>query len=82
MKNDAKKATLYLVTKSKSYYGNVLAYCIKTSEYVYLHFGQEIWREKASRELFDYFNQTKNPDFDKVEKFKIYQRYVRDCQKY
>lgn len=51
-----KKESLYLVCKSKSYYGNVLGYNLKTSEYVYLHFGKEIWREKGDRALFDYMN--------------------------
>ena len=75
-----KKEKLYLVTQSKSYYGNILGYNLETSEYVYLHFGKEIWREKASRDLFEYFNSTNCPDIKECEKFDIYNKYSKSCQ--
>lgn len=78
------KEKLYLVVKSKSYYGNVLAYNEKTSEYVYLHFGKEIWREKADRGLFDYMNNVRAMDIcsdvHECEKFDIYNKYSKSCQ--
>ena len=75
---------LYLVTKSKSYYHNTLAYNPKTSEYVYLHNNQEVWREKAGPELFDYMNNIRAnntyADFEELQRFNIYVKYCNSCQ--
>lgn len=80
------KEKLYLVTKSKSCYGNVLAYNTKTSEYVYFHFGKEIWREKGSNELFNYFNEVRSDngcsDEEVINGFSIYQKYSKSCEQF
>ena len=79
-----KKEALYLVCKSKDYYGNVLGYNLKTSEYVYLHFGEEIRREKGDRALFDYMNEcraNREPaDIDECEKYPIYNKYSQSTE--
>ena len=46
---------MYLVTEGKRK-ENQLGYVPKTHEYVYLHHGKEVWREKGDKELLDYFN--------------------------
>ena len=75
------KEKLYLVVKSKDYYGNVLGYNLKTSEYVYFYFGREVWRVKASRDLFDYCNSTDTLDYDKCKEFEVYRKYEESCDK-
>ncbi len=71
-----------LVTEGK-YRVNQLGYNIKTGEYVYFHKGQEIWREKGDRELFDYFNEVRGGctyfDDKKVENNPIWKKYVESC---
>lgn len=75
---------VYVVLKSKPYYGNVLGYCIKTGEYIYYHKKQEIWREKGDRELFDYCTETLGKgeflDIEKCQSYPIYQKYSKSCQ--
>ena len=79
-----KKENLYLVCQSRSCYGNVLGYNLKTSECVYLHFGEEIWREKGDRALFDYMNEcraNREPaDSDECEKYAIYNKYSQSTE--
>ena len=73
---------LYEVLKSNRY-GNLLAFNIKTSEYVYFHFGEEVWREKADRKLFDVANEMRinnNLDLDELGKFEIYKKYSKSTE--
>ncbi len=49
---------MYLVTKGKRK-ENQLGYAPKTQEYVYFHYGKEIWREKGDTSLLDYFNEVR-----------------------
>ena len=78
-----KKETLYLVTQSK--YGNVLGYNLKTSEYVYLKNGKEMWREKSDIALFDYCNEIMNQHSCLNEKilnqYPIWKKYCESIEK-
>ena len=75
---------MYLVTQGKGRI-NQLGYDSKKSEYVYIHMGKEIWREKGNKDLLIYFNQKRiNNECidDDVNKFEIYKKYVDYCDLY
>ncbi|MCQ2589546.1 MAG: hypothetical protein MJ179_03895 [Treponema sp.] len=65
---------------------NQLGFDKKTSEYVFIHRGKEIWREKGDNSLLDYFNNLRATysciDEEAVNKFPIWNKYVKDCDKY
>ena len=46
---------MYLVTQGRGRV-NQLGYAARTHEYVYIHKGKEIWREKGDDSLLNYFN--------------------------
>lgn len=73
---------MLLVTQGKGRI-NQLGFDKKTSEYVYIHKGQEIWREKGDTNLLDIFNKARGeytfPDMDEVRKNPIYVKYEDDC---
>lgn len=78
---------MYIVAKSKSYYGNILAYTPKTSEYVYYHKGQEVWREKGTTECLDFFTEHRDDlykfdYFELLERFPVYKRYSESCEEF
>lgn len=62
---------------------NQLGFDKKTSEYVFIHRGKEIWRKKGDNSLLDYFNNLRATysyiDEEVVNKFPIWNKYVRDC---
>ena len=76
---------MLLVTKGKSRI-NQLGYDKKTCEYVYIHKGVEVWREKGDNSLLNYFNEVRagirTPDyFELVNTFEIYKKYSNSCDK-
>jgi len=76
---------MYLVTQGKGRI-NQLGYIRKTQEYVYLHKGQEIWRQKGDARLFDYFNELRAThsciDEEVVSKFEVFKRYEDSCDEF
>ena len=76
---------MWLVTQGKGRI-NQLGYDKKTGEYVYIHKGVEIWREKGDRDLLDYFNnlraENKLCDEEKIRQFPIYVRYENSCDEF
>ena len=76
---------MYLVAQGKGRI-NQLGYDSKKSEYVYIHCGKEIWREKGNKDLLNYFNElrinNKSIYDDDVNKFEIYKKYVDSCELY
>lgn len=77
---------MYLVTKSKPAYGNILAYDNKTKEYVYIHKGKEKWREKGDTECLDFFTEHRDELYkynysELLERFPIYKKYDLSCDK-
>ena len=65
---------------------NQLGFDKRTSEYVFIHKGKEVWREKGDTKLLDYFNKLRATysciDEEVVSKFPIWNKYVKDCDKY
>jgi hypothetical protein len=65
---------------------NQLGYNKKTGEYVYLHKGQEIWREKGDTGLLDYFNEVRAnygcTDDSVLAQYPIYTKYSNSCQEF
>lgn len=65
---------------------NQLGFDKKTSEYVFIHMGKEIWREKGDNSLLDYINNLRATysciDEEVVNKFPIWNKYVKDCDKW
>ena len=79
---------MYLVTQDKRK-KNVLAYDSKTSEYVYIHLGREVWREKGNESLlacFNYFRLTGECDdgeaMIEMPTFHILERFYQSCIDY
>lgn len=73
---------MYLVTEGKRKV-NQLGYAPKTKEYVYLHKGKEIWREKGDTSLLDYFNEVRAGvrvfEDNEIETNPIWKRYGDSC---
>lgn len=75
---------MYLVTQGRGRI-NQLGYAPKTGEYVYLHKGKEIWREKGDKSLLDYFNGLRvGLCFDEeciaeMPTFPIWEKYNESC---
>ena len=76
---------MYLVTQGKRK-ENQLGYDTKTGEYVMLHKGKEIWREKGNTTLLDYFNYLRatgetidGESMEEMPTFHIFERYCNDC---
>lgn len=76
---------MVLVTEGK-WKINQLGFETKTSEYVYFHRGQEIWREKGDKGLLNYFNYLRATyscvDEEKIKRFPIWIKYEESCNKY
>ena len=73
---------MLLVTEGKRK-ENQLGYAPKTSEYVYYHYGKEIWREKGDRSLLDYFNEVRAGirmfNDEDIKDNPIWQKYDGSC---
>ena len=73
---------MYLVTQGK-YRINQLGYDKRKGEYVYIHKGVEIWREKGDTQLLDYFNEVRanmRPcNYHELETFPVWNRYSKSC---
>ena len=73
---------MYLVTEGKRK-ENQLAYAPKTKEYVYFHYGKEIWREKGDTSLLDYFNEVRADirmfEDEDIEDNPIWKKYSDSC---
>lgn len=76
---------MLLVTESRGRI-NQLGFDKKTSEYVFIHRGKEVWREKGDMALLDYFNNVRATfsciDEEVISKFQIWNKYIKDCEKY
>lgn len=79
---------MYLVTQGKGRI-NQLGFIPKTGEYVYLHKGKEIWREKGDTTLFDYFNYIRatgefcdGEAMQEMSTYHIYERYSNSCHQF
>ena len=79
-----KRETLYLVAQG-GYGINTLGYNLKTSEYVYLKNGKEMWREKGDIALFNYCNEKMNQHTSFEEKilnqYPIWKKYCESNRK-
>ena len=73
---------MYLVTEGKRK-ENQLGYNKKTQEYVYLHLGKEVWREKGDEALLNYFNEVRAGvrmlEEKDIETNPIWKRYSESC---
>ena len=75
---------MYLVTQGRGRV-NQLGYLSRTHEYVYIHKGKEIWREKGDDSLFNYFNAVRGGmSFDEeaineMPTLPIWERYAKSC---
>lgn len=76
---------MYLVTEGRRK-ENQLGYVPGTSEYVYLHLGKEIWREKGDDKLFHYFNEVRADirmfEDDDIRDNPIWQKYGDSCHQF
>lgn len=76
---------IYLVTEGKRR-ENQLGYDPESKEYVYFHYGKEIWREKGDSSLLDYFNNIRAiggcSDDEVLNCNPIYVKYSNDCHKF
>jgi len=79
---------MLLVTQSKRRI-NQLGYNKKTREYVYLHNGVEIWREKGDESLLKYFGKVRagmrfieDEDIAKLTTASIWKKYSDSCQEF
>lgn len=76
---------MLLVTQGKRHI-NQLGYDKKTGEYVYLHEGKEIWREKGDDALLNYFNSIRATysciDEEVVNRYPVWIKYVESCEKF
>lgn len=76
---------MYLVTEGSTR-ENQLGYAPKTKEYVYLHHGKEVWREKGDKSLLDYFTDLRcshkslnEEDIAKLPTAAIWNKYCKSC---
>ena len=79
---------MYLVTESKRK-ENQLGYAPKTKEYVYLHHGKEVWREKGDESLLNYFHELRctykcldEEEIAKLPTAAIWKKYTEACESY
>lgn len=76
---------MLLVTQGKNRV-NLLAYNVKTSEYIYYHENKEIWREHGDKGLLDYFNNLRFThsciNEEEVAKFPIWKKYCDSCDEF
>lgn len=77
---------MYLVTESKTR-ENQLGYAPKTKEYVHLHHGKEVWREKGDKTLLDYFTDLRyehkcldEEEIAKLPTAAIWKKYCAACK--
>lgn len=73
---------MLLVTEGKRK-ENQLGYAPKTKEYVYYHYGKEIWREKGDTALLDYFNEVRAGirmfEDEDIKDNQIWKKYSESC---
>ena len=76
---------MFLVTEGKIK-ENQLGYAPSTHEYVHLHLGKVVWREKGDKSLLDYFTdlryEHKCLDEDEIAKLPtaaIWKKYCDTC---
>ena len=76
---------MYLVTQGKGRI-NQLGYAPKTKEYVMLHNGKEVWREKGDKSLLYYFNNMRlaygcinEEDIAKLPTKHVWEKYCEWC---
>lgn len=78
---------MLLITEGKRK-ENQLGYNKKTQEYVYIHHGKEVWREKGDDSLLNYFNGVRvGLDFEEVDimempTYEIWNRYCESCMEF
>lgn len=75
---------MLLVTEGKRKV-NQLGYDKKTQEYVYIHKGKEIWREKGDINLLTYFNEVRGGrlfEDEEIENNPIWQKYCNSCSEF
>lgn len=73
---------MWLVTEGKNRI-NQLGYDKNTQEYVYIHKGVEIWREKGDKSLLNYFSNLRASNTcineKEIEKNQVWIRYIHSC---
>ena len=83
-----RRTLMYLVTQGRGRV-NQLGYDSKKKEYVYLHKGQEIWREKGDESLLNYFNYIRSnyacfeeEEIEKLSTHSIWEKYDESCHQF